>query len=497
MKTSDIGIRVLTVIFLSIFASGAALRAETIELTLEKCVQIAREKSFDAREAKSRFTAALESYKATIADYYPKLDFSGSAPGLVRAINPITQPDGSQIFRPQSQLFSYSSLNLSQKIPLTGGQIKVGTSLSRIDLLGNEEYGLWKLNPLQITFEQPLFKVNSMKWDRKIAEKNMRLAKLAFVRDMEETARQASNLFFDVFIAKSDLNNARLNAAINDTLYVLSQGRYKVGTIAENDLLQSELELANAKNSLKNAELAYEQAVEKLKLFLDLPKETEIIVKPPTSAPKVEADIRKAERLALASSVAITNLELSLDNSERSLEFAKSRNSFNASLNASYGLNQSASRFADATRDLLDQEQFNLSFSVPIFQWGKSDSEIESALAQKKSSELALEKKKRELKIEIKYITLDFLNLRNRVAIDARSKEIAERRFEVAKNRYIIGKIDMNALFIAQREKDAALTRYIQTLKSFWSSYYNLRKLTMYDFIKNEPVDYENYLSRN
>jgi hypothetical protein len=33
------------------------------------------------------------------------------------------------------------------------------------------------------------------------------------------------------------------------------------------------------------------------------------------------------------------------------------------------------------------------------------------------------------------------------------------------------------------REKDEAKRSYLQALKSFWTSYYDLRRLTLYDFI--------------
>ena len=43
------------------------------------------------------------------------------------------------------------------------------------------------------------------------------------------------------------LANATANAAVNDTLYTLNKGRFEVGKIGENDLLQSELQLLGAR----------------------------------------------------------------------------------------------------------------------------------------------------------------------------------------------------------------------------------------------------------
>lgn len=64
----------------------------------------------------------------------------------------------------------------------------------------------------------------------------------------------------------------------------------------------------------------------------------------------------------------------------------------------------------------------------------------------------------------------------------AQADTVAACRFEVARNRYRVGNISITELFRAQTEKDAARRSYIQALRAFWASYYQLRRLTLYDF---------------
>ena len=64
----------------------------------------------------------------------------------------------------------------------------------------------------------------------------------------------------------------------------------------------------------------------------------------------------------------------------------------------------------------------------------------------------------------------------------AKSDTIAQRRFDVAKDRYLIGKIDIPNLFLAQSEKDSAWRANIQTLREYWVSYFRIRALTLHDF---------------
>jgi outer membrane protein len=65
---------------------------------------------------------------------------------------------------------------------------------------------------------------------------------------------------------------------------------------------------------------------------------------------------------------------------------------------------------------------------------------------------------------------------------------VARKRFEVAYNRYVIGRIAIDNLVLAQNDKDQALLGYVQALRGYWNAHYRLRKLTLYDFAANEVI---------
>lgn len=458
--------------------------------TLNECLNIAYEKGPSAIIAKENFRNRRLNYQAFKAGFYPQLSFTGSIPGLYREINTITQPDGSELFLPQSRLYSYGGLELSQKIPFTGGDISINSSLSRIDLLDNNTTS-WRTTPFLITLTQPLFQYNSIEWERKIQDSRAQYNDKQFIEAMESLNIEVTNSFFNFYIAGMNIKNADLNLAINDTLYQLSQGRFKVGTIAENDLLHSELELANAQISLENARMNYLQAYDNLRNVLGMPIDKEFNIVPPSELPELNIEINTAVKKAIENNSELMELAINRLQAERELERIESQNSFNATLSASYGLNKSTLDANDLYSKLLDQERFNLNFSIPLFQWGKGSSEIEAALASQNSTEVSLELRKKEFEIKVKYEVLRFLQLQKQVGVAARSDTIASKRFEVAKNRYMIGKINMNDLFLAQREKDSASQSYFSTLMNFWVSYYSLRKLTLYDFEKNKNLEYK------
>jgi outer membrane protein TolC len=54
--------------------------------------------------------------------------------------------------------------------------------------------------------------------------------------------------------------------------------------------------------------------------------------------------------------------------------------------------------------------------------------------------------------------------------------------------RFIIGRADINSLTLSLNRQKEAQKNYISSLRNYWLSYYKIRKLTLYDFEKNEKL---------
>src|SRR5690606_26128683 len=116
-------------------------------------------------------------------------------------------------------------------------------------------------------------------------------------------------------------------------------------------------------------------------------------------------------------------------------------------LSATFGYNKTSDILPDAYRDLLQQQRLDVTLQVPIFQFGKGNAEIEAALEQKNVTHISSELRKKNLETDVRYEALRLIQLMNQVRISAKADTIASRRFEVAINRYYVGKIDLNSLF--------------------------------------------------
>jgi outer membrane protein TolC len=478
--------------FLPLLLAGclaAAVQAQPKQVfTLTSAIERAQAESPSADVARLTFESTQWNDRAFQARYLPSLSLFGNGPGLDRAINDVQQDDGTVRYVPSSRTFSSVRMMVNQPITATGGNLSVSSGLSRIDLFGDFGSNQWQSAPLVVSLTQPILRFNQLKWERRAQPLRFEVARRTYAEALAQVAVETTDRFFDVYIAQMDVDNAAFNVAVNDTIYTLSEGRYAIGRIAENDLLQSELQLINAQTTLSNARIAYDRALQHLKLALDLPYDADVEILAPIDIPALQIDPRLAVDQAVRHSAAVRSMDLDLLEADQAVARARAENGFSADLTASYGLNQSAALLDDVYRNPLNQQRVNVSFQVPIFQWGSGRAEVQAARVARSQAERDVELRRKELEQEVYFVALEVNQLSQQVRIAAKADTIGARRFEVARSRYTIGNIDITDLFNAQREKDAARTAYIATLRQFWTSYYRLRRLTQYDFATGAPI---------
>ena len=457
-------------------------------LTLEESIERAKAEAPAAEIAQLSLEGSRYLFRSYRSQFLPTLSLQGSTPGLLREITEVTQDDGSIRYVPASRTSSNVGLTISQVVPFTGSEISVTSGLRR-----NREFGIrddtqWQSRPLVIQLNQPVFQFNPYKWARRLEPLQYRAAQRGYAEALEDVAVDVTARFFDVYVAEIDVEIAQANAAVNDTIYTLAQGRYEIGTIAENELLETELALLNAQSDLSSARIAYAEAVQAFKLALDLPYDVPVEIIPPSTIPSLDIDPAEAVVQARQNRAEVLALELDELEAEREVARARTESGFGANLTASYGLNQSADTFDDVYVDPLDQQQLFLGFQVPVFRWGRGRAEVAAARASQERVRRQAALRRAELEQEVYFEALGLEQLQQQVAIAAKADTVAARRFEVAKNRYLIGKIDITDLFNAQREKDGARRAYIQTLQRFWTTYFRLRRLTLYDPASGNPA---------
>ena len=457
-------------------------------LTLQDAISMAQRQGPAAQIARSQRDAARWRDHAFNSRLMPQLFLRGDAANLNHGINQVPQPDGSTLFLGQSQNVSSFQLGFDQRIPLTGGTISIGSAITRFDQFSSENTKYWQTSPVVVTLQQDLFKPRAIVWEERIQSLSASVAERGYLEAREDVAGNTADAFFNLYAQQMTLANATSNAAINDTLYTLNKGRFEVGKIGENDLLKSELALLRARAAVDDARLARDRAEAALRRLIAYPEGQPISIVTPDSIPSVDADPDLAVKEALKNSSTMEQGALDDVVSKRNMTTARLNNRFNASIVASAGFNQTAPVFRDAYQSPLGKQTLTVGVNMPMLQWGAGHADVEAAKADEQRTASNTKVRRDALVEDARFSALQLQQAQRNVLISAKADTVAAKQFEVARNRYIIGKINNTDLYNAQTEKDAAVLAYVQALRGYWTAYYHLRRVTLYDFAKKQEM---------
>lgn len=466
------------------------LRAQgELRLTLRDALAMAVQQGPQARIALGARDAARARDHVAMNQYLPSLSVGGtSVPTITRSITPVIQPDGTTLYRPLRQTTAGLTASIVQRVPWTNTTLNIASGLNQVQVNGATGGRTWSSVPLQLSVTQPLLRANSYKWELRQQALRISLAERRYLESREDLALAVTNAFFDVHGTALAVANAAKNATTNDTLFTLNKGRLEVGKIGENDLLQSELALLRSRSSLADALLAHQRALAQFRLVLGLPPGTPVAIVVSDSVPSFDADTTLAVEQARRNAASMTDAEASTVQAERALSEARWNTGAGGNLQVSYGYNNTATTAADAYKDLRDAQQLQVGVQIPVWQWGTHGAQVQAAKAERMSAQTSAQNLRNQVELNARFAALQLGQARRTLLIAAKADTVAAKRFEVALNRYGISRIAIDNLYIAQSEKDQALSAYVQALRGYWQAYFQLRKATLYDFERGEVI---------
>src|SRR5690554_1875870 len=456
---------------------------DKVNYTLQDIVTRAKAQSTAALRAQTVKENRFWQYRLYQSNYNPQLWLDGTVPSYSQSVNSVEQPDGSIEFREVKQNMVDLELGLQQVISPTGGIISVNSSTSRFDnfLAPAGTRIRYSGVPVNIRLNQPIFAFNPYRWDKKIQPLAFEESKREFVEQMEQISRVAAQLFFDYLLAQVNLDISQKNLTNTEDIYRIENGRYNIGKTSEDHLLQVELQVLQAKQAQSQARLDMETSMLSLKSFVGLHENVEVALILPDEIPSIQVDVDRAIALAFQNRSQALGFDRQILEAEESVARARGQR-FQMNLQASYGYNNAASDFQNIYINPNQQAVVNLGISMPVLDWGRTKARMEQARANQRLTEYSVEQEKINFEQEIYTMARNFQMLEDRLEITEVSDKVAEKRYEISRDRYLTGRVTITDLNIAQTEKDANKRAYISSLREYWSAYYQLRQLTLYDF---------------
>lgn len=457
-------------------------------LTLSDAIHMAQRNSYDAMVARLSFMSQYWSYRSFRAELLPAVNLSGNLLQFDRSMVEARNYDDGRIAYVENNSMSNSlALSVDQNIVATGGKLSVQSYLYRLDQFSYDSK-TYNSQPIRLSYTQPLWAYNSLKWQKKTEPLKYESAKRAYLESMEGVAVQAVTLFFNVLSAQSTYQQSVSTLKDRQYLFEIAKKRLDLGTIAKSELLQLELSLLNAQVDVNNQELALKSQKFRLFSYLRIFDYESIELVPPYSIPDISISTDNVIKKALDNSTHTLQQQITRLESQKLVAQAKANRGIQMQLNSEIGFNRTANRFKDAYQNLKDNEIVGLTVSLPIFDWGVSKGRVKMAEADLEVTKTQLEQAHEAYIQDLRTSVLQF-NMQSSQCMNAlRAQDIAEERYDITKRRFETGAVTVTDLNTAQQEAENARAQYIHQLQTFWSGYYNLRKATLYDWENKQDL---------
>lgn len=481
-------------ISIALLLSGARLTAQsatdTLRFNLTEVVEMAKNQSIAAKQAVTLKENKYWQWRTYQSNYKPQLVLDGRLPAYSKTYQEILQPNGTIDFQPVRNNNSSLNLSLEQSIAKTGGTIFGTTQLQRFDDFDRKNT-LYNGVPYALGYSQPLFMFNSLKWDKRIEPLKYNESRQEYIESMELIAIRASGYFFDLLLAQVNLQIAETNFNNTTNILRIANEKFELGKVSHNEILQLQLELLKSKKSVASAKRDMEIAVLNLRSYMGLQSDEKIALDLPGSYINIKVSADKVLTEAFANRSDAIGFQRKVIEAKRDVAKARGDNSLNATLTARLGFSNSALNLPGVYRSPKDQQLFQLVFDIPILDWGRSRSRLKTAEANQKFVQYAVEQDQQIFRQEIFTQVTLFDMMQDQLILTAQADSIASEKYQIARERYVLGHLSITDLSIAFQEKDQAKRDYVFALRDLWGAYYQLRYLSLYDFEKNEKISYK------
>lgn len=486
--------RIYSTLFLFFFISKPGVFSQdTTMLSLNNVITMAIMQSPSVRYAQNRNVNFYWRYRNFKTMNMPKLTLYGDVPDYSRTTDAVTQPDGSIKFIPTEIGQMKAWLSLSQSIAQTGTNIYASSSVYRIQNYRDNQLE-FSGEPFIVGIVQPVFSYNWMKWSRKTEPLVYEESQKEFIEKLEEISYRATTRYFKYLKVKTNYILAENNLKNSNDNLRIAKAKKELGRISENDYSRIELSVFTARKALNTANMELKNADFELKSYIGLDQNQQINLEIPLNMRLFNIDKNKALQEARENRKETPQYERRLIEAQRDLVKAKRSTGMNARIHGSYGLSNAGPSLPDIYERPETSQQFKLTLTVPILDWGRSTSAVKLAESKYDLVLYDVNKDREDFERMIVVQVEQFSLLKEQLETSKNADIVANNGYQISQRKFQNGEISITDLNISLQEREKAKRDYVATLESYWRAYYNLRILTLYDFLENEKITYANPL---
>ena len=298
-------------------------------------------------------------------------------------------------------------------------------------------------------------------------------SKLSYANALQQIKLSATTAYFSLLEAR---NMVTLDQEAVDRLEAHLKNvqlQFDVGTVAKTDVLRSQVELANAKQTLIKAQNSYDVAVAQLNNVIGMPLGTEIKLKEELQyQPYSGGTLDDSIQYALTKRPDVLQTTANIESNKKALDAARAGYRPTVGVAASQGWTDNELPGTDVNSGW----SATLTTSMNVFDAGLTDGKVKSAKAGLGKAEEQARQTQDSARLEVRQAYLNMVAAEKQIETSKVAVDQAEEDYKIAQVRYSAGVGTNLDVMDAQVSLTQAKTNYIQALYDFNTSKANLQK---------------------
>ena len=500
--------RILFIISILLFLLVSYSTAQEKKLlTLKDAIAISLEKSYRMKTLRLSLVQAEENLHAAKGRFKTNADIRFDMPSWSESVSEIQVQNALPVFNTTSRLRFQGIFDINQPLATDGiftlrgfvyhRDVSTFTADLTQDIKRKEVY-----TSLSLRFQQPLFTINRLKLGLNNANLNYERTALRYKRSELDIVYLVTQAFFNLYQATRLEQIANDDANQQQELYDLASKKYEAGLIPEVEALQMEVDLAESKNALVEAQGNLARSEDVFKQLIGLKFSDNIGVQTDFDFSKITVDLDKAITMALANRSEIRESKIDVELAKLSVKEADARSEIRGDITAFYditGISDPSLPYGSAPGTLFDSSFEDMrrrpnnrgvvfTLSMPIWDWGVNSAEVAAADANLSTVALGLDEQHKTITREVREVVGKLNEAENRLEVLIKNQEVAQKAFDISIERFNNGDITVQELALDRNRLTQSKFSYLNAYIDYKLSLADLKRKTMFDFEKNQSI---------
>ncbi len=463
------------------------------DLSLDQSIDLSLRQGYAVQNTTSQYLASKKGFESALRKMRTSVALSLDIPSFSESLN--------NQFNPSTQLYEFyqlrttrvqSGLTITQPLIFSGGSLTFRETLFGREQLsglsGFSQSGHDYFNNFSVELRQPLLTPNLLQLSSDRASINLEQARSDFMKNQLDVVYNVTESFFSLYQLAQRVEITKEQVKQNEESYQTSKNKFNAGLIPEVEVLQSEVDLVSSQNDLFNTERDLSRTKNAFRLLAGIPTDDDVELVASLSYQPVQIDQAKAIQSALENRSEVLNADRNKQLRKMDIDLAISKSDFRLDLTATYGLNRNDQELNNVFRDFGRTRGATLTLSAPLFDWGSNSLEVEAAQVLHTNALATYDFVRQQIRQEINDLINRIQAAESRIKVLEKVVAVAQKSYDISLSRFQSGTISRNDLAQAQQRLTTAKINNLSALIDYRIGLADLKRRTLYDFEKNEPV---------